>query len=448
MSYIPTTVKNKNLVEKRREQIIHTAISLFSKKGFHKTTLRDLAKEAGISHGNIYDYVGTKEDILFLIHEFLDNQVRKILLGSIGNVKDPIEKLRRMIRAEFNMMGPSTDGILLLHREAHVLKKAFLHRLLAKERSHLELYESVIQECIEKRLLNNCNVRLASNLIKAMIDSWVTKRWDLRPHTNPLEAERTLLDVIFFGLLKNKNSILRSESGVRTLKGKVALIVNAATPITSALTSMFLANGVRVATYHIKTKSLQILSNGQSNYERRIDEIGGEVFESIEDESGPVDFLIQDLGLAPEECLPISPSGRDDGPARILQENLTAAQKLCLSWKQRKYSGRIVFLAPSPWDDTAESSLYEMTKASTIALTQSLARKMSSSKITVNGIVPRHFEQNAARPVHKHPLSNAGEQLPEYLGYINNIINTVVFLIGEGANYITGQVIEISGCIV
>jgi len=55
MTIIPTTIKSKKLVEKRREQIALAAINLFSKKGFHKSTLRELSEEAGISHGNIYD---------------------------------------------------------------------------------------------------------------------------------------------------------------------------------------------------------------------------------------------------------------------------------------------------------------------------------------------------------------------------------------------------------
>ena len=72
MRKIPTTIKSKELVVKRREQIVLAAINLFAKKGFHKATLRDLSEESGISHGNIYDYVGNKEDIFSLLHEFMD----------------------------------------------------------------------------------------------------------------------------------------------------------------------------------------------------------------------------------------------------------------------------------------------------------------------------------------------------------------------------------------
>jgi hypothetical protein len=60
VSTIPTTVKNLELVDKRREQIVLAAIKLFAKKGFHKTTLRNLLKNRS-EPGNIYDYVGQRK---------------------------------------------------------------------------------------------------------------------------------------------------------------------------------------------------------------------------------------------------------------------------------------------------------------------------------------------------------------------------------------------------
>ena len=119
MNVIPTAIKNKELVEKRREQIVLAAIKLFAKKGFHKATLRELSEEAGISHGNIYDYVGTKEDIFFLLHEFMDKLATDALRQSIKNIDNPFDKLRRMVRSEFNLMYKWADAILLIYQECH-----------------------------------------------------------------------------------------------------------------------------------------------------------------------------------------------------------------------------------------------------------------------------------------------------------------------------------------
>jgi len=76
--------------------------------------LRELSDEAGISHGNIYDYVGTKEDIFFLLHEFVDKLATDALHRSIENIDDPFEKLRRMVRSEFNLMYQWADAILII----------------------------------------------------------------------------------------------------------------------------------------------------------------------------------------------------------------------------------------------------------------------------------------------------------------------------------------------
>ena len=115
MVEIPTTVKNKELVERRRKQIVLAGIKLFSRNGFHKTTLKELAEEAGLSYGNIYDYVGSKEDIFFLIHDFLAGSAMEILNRSIEDIQDPIEKLRRMVLGEFNLMGQWADALLLTY---------------------------------------------------------------------------------------------------------------------------------------------------------------------------------------------------------------------------------------------------------------------------------------------------------------------------------------------
>ena len=61
---VPTQVKNPDLVEKRRRQIVEAAAKLFIDQGFHKTTTRQIARAAGFSIGSLYEYVTSKEDVL------------------------------------------------------------------------------------------------------------------------------------------------------------------------------------------------------------------------------------------------------------------------------------------------------------------------------------------------------------------------------------------------
>jgi len=239
MPIIPTTIKSKELVEKRREQIVLAAIKLFAKKGFHKATLRELSEVAGISHGNIYDYVGTKEDIFFLLHEFMDKLATDALHRSIENIDDPVAKLRRKVRSEFNLMYQRADAILLIYQECHILNKPLLKKLLKRESAQIRLYEIVLQECIKKGLLLDCNTKAVANLIKAMVDAWVLKRWDLRKQVTQLEMEKSILDLVFHGLINGEGYKPRHLEDMGSLEGKVILVVNGGKVLGEA-TSSFL----------------------------------------------------------------------------------------------------------------------------------------------------------------------------------------------------------------
>ncbi|MHB9133725.1 MAG: TetR/AcrR family transcriptional regulator [Armatimonadota bacterium] len=57
--------RKKRSPEVRREEIMQTALRLFARQGFERTTTKAIAQEAGISEGTIYKYYASKQDLLF-----------------------------------------------------------------------------------------------------------------------------------------------------------------------------------------------------------------------------------------------------------------------------------------------------------------------------------------------------------------------------------------------
>ncbi len=57
----------KTLTEERRKQILDAASKVFAAKGFERATIADVAKEAGIAEGSIYNYFKNKADLLISI---------------------------------------------------------------------------------------------------------------------------------------------------------------------------------------------------------------------------------------------------------------------------------------------------------------------------------------------------------------------------------------------
>ena len=77
----------------RMEEILACAASLFYKKGYHATTIEDLANEVGMLKGSLYYYIKSKEDLLYqlLLDVIVDGQVR--VREKISGLDDPMEQL-------------------------------------------------------------------------------------------------------------------------------------------------------------------------------------------------------------------------------------------------------------------------------------------------------------------------------------------------------------------
>jgi AcrR family transcriptional regulator len=54
----------EQLIEARRNQILDAAAEVFSQKGFHRATTKEIARTAGVSEGTIYNYFDSKGDLL------------------------------------------------------------------------------------------------------------------------------------------------------------------------------------------------------------------------------------------------------------------------------------------------------------------------------------------------------------------------------------------------
>jgi AcrR family transcriptional regulator len=107
----------------KKELIIKTALKLFSKNGFHNTTIPDIAKSLNMSVGNLYNYFKSKDilakEIIKYTSDLLGNEIRKINLENISTK----EKIKKIVEIYFNIATTQPETIdyflrvFLSHRE-------------------------------------------------------------------------------------------------------------------------------------------------------------------------------------------------------------------------------------------------------------------------------------------------------------------------------------------
>jgi AcrR family transcriptional regulator len=85
----------------RQRQILDAALACFSRQGFHKTTMKDIVRESGLSAGAIYNYFSSKAEIVDAIARERHASERALLEAALAESDEPLE-LRDLARAFFS----------------------------------------------------------------------------------------------------------------------------------------------------------------------------------------------------------------------------------------------------------------------------------------------------------------------------------------------------------
>lgn len=197
-------VKDQQLIKKRREQMIKAAVTLFIEKGFHKTTTREIAKESGFSIGTLYEYIGSKEDILYLVCDAIYDEVSEKLKQRLKQDVEGIDSLKSAIAALFRVIDDLQDEVLVMYQESKSLPKEALTYVLQKELEMTVMIEQVIQECVDKGhlQLNTEEVKQAAHNILVQSHMWTFRRWAVQKKYTIDEYIEIQTKLILEGLLK------------------------------------------------------------------------------------------------------------------------------------------------------------------------------------------------------------------------------------------------------
>ena len=180
---IPTLVKDWELVQKRRRQIVDAAVCLFVRKGFHLTTTREIARAAGFSIGTLYEYVKSKEDVLYLVCDAIHSEVEARLREAIDQSADGREALTGALAAYFGVCDRMQDYILLIYQESSSLAPDSLKYVLAKEERVTGIFEEILGRGAADGTLKPSGVkaaRLMAHNITVIGHMWTFRRWFLK----------------------------------------------------------------------------------------------------------------------------------------------------------------------------------------------------------------------------------------------------------------------------
>jgi TetR/AcrR family fatty acid metabolism transcriptional regulator len=96
--------------------IIDSALKVFGEKGYYNATISEIARAAGVSEATIYEYFGSKEDLLFAIPGEITNQAVEFLESMNAYIKGAENKIRAIVHSYYKLYkeNPDYSSLVLL----------------------------------------------------------------------------------------------------------------------------------------------------------------------------------------------------------------------------------------------------------------------------------------------------------------------------------------------
>ena len=241
------------------------------------------------------------------------------------------------------------------------------------------------------------------------------------------------------------------------MANKVAVVTGAPGGIGSAICKRLASEGYAIVINHFKTpEAAQTLKNA-------LDEMGAEsvVFEAnvashdeakalidcAKEQFGRLDVLVNNAGITRDNLLLRMKEEDFDAVITVNLKSAFNCSKHAVAVMMKQRYGRIVNMSSIVGiAGEAGQVNYSASKAGLIGITKSLAKEVASRNITVNAVAPGFVETEMTAAIPEKIREGMLAQIPlKRPAQPKDIAGVIAFLVSEDADYITGQVINVSG---
>jgi AcrR family transcriptional regulator len=199
----------------RRLRILDAATGLFDARGFEGTTTDDIAATAGVTKRTLYRYVGSKEQLLFEIH---DRFLHDLLLEVTGQSGTPEERIRAMFTAQMRVLARHRKAVKVFFEENKHLSPPKRAELVQVRKAYESVLHSILADGRSTGVFAEHDLRLmVLGILGAINDTYRWYRAD--GQYSPDELARWVADFFLNGLVPRDGTGGTSTFGPALLAG-------------------------------------------------------------------------------------------------------------------------------------------------------------------------------------------------------------------------------------
>ena len=185
------------------ERIFAEAVRIFGEKGYHATSMQNIADAVGLQKGSLYHYISSKEQLLFKIFERSTGALTQELEAIIASNDSPTDKLHRAIQAHLTALCEQLDTYTVYLSERRALSGRNHARVRAEGERHARLLEKIIQQGIASKDFRAVDTKMTAHAILGMCN-WLYQWYSPEGRLSPHEIAEIFSDLVVGGLARGR----------------------------------------------------------------------------------------------------------------------------------------------------------------------------------------------------------------------------------------------------
>lgn len=149
----------------RRGAILDAAKRLFAARGYHATSMRDIAAALDLQGGSLYSHITSKEDLLWeIVNCAADSFIDRAAAVSLAE-PDPAVRLRRLVEEHIAYMAGDIDNAIVFHHEWRFLSPARRDAIVQRRRAYEAYFRQAVEDGIRTATFAAEDARFATLLV-------------------------------------------------------------------------------------------------------------------------------------------------------------------------------------------------------------------------------------------------------------------------------------------
>jgi len=192
--------------QRRQAEFLATAEEVFSRKGFHSTTIQEISEKSEFAVGSIYHMFRNKDEIYTALLRMRMEEYLSLVEEKVKDRQDPIEKIRTLIETKFRFFSEHKPFLKLFVDttlgSGWDVQNGGVKQLIARYEDYLKLLAGIFEEGIKKKLFSGNDPIGMALAMEGMVRSFVTYMLRHEEDGVPLPEFSTIREILLRGVLK------------------------------------------------------------------------------------------------------------------------------------------------------------------------------------------------------------------------------------------------------